>query len=95
MSGNVVRLIPRPRVSRSKQTGPMNTSIEMANMLGDIAGMEESGGCLVMGLNRRTMDAIWRRGLVAQYECHGSRLCLSPVGRNVLRYWRFKKGTDQ
>lgn len=85
---NVVRLVSKPRPSKGAQTGTCRTSIQMADMLGDIAGMEGHGGCPVAGLNAGTLGALRRRGLVADYECHGARVCLSPVGRNVLRGWR-------
>ena len=84
----VVRLHPKPRPKRGEQTGPMRTSMAMFLMMADIEGMEGHGGCPVAGLNARTLAALRSRGLVADYFSHVNRVCLSPVGRNVIRSWR-------
>lgn len=86
---DIVRLkVPSQPNPRRAQTGILRTSVEMADMLGDIAGAEECGGMTPQGCNDRTLTALRKRGLVADYDCHGPRVCLSPVGRNVLRSWR-------
>lgn len=87
---NVVTLKVKPRPSRSAQTGLMSTSYNMYLMMADIDGMEAHGGCPVAGLNKSTRRALFKRGLIAYYYSHVSRICLSPVGRNVLRSWRYR-----
>lgn len=87
---NVVSLVTRPRPSRGKQDGIMHTSYHMYLSLADIEGMESHGGAPRAGINTRTFRALFNRGLVACYESYGVRVCLTPIGRNVLRSWRLR-----
>ena len=86
--GQVVPIKPKPKTTGAAQTGVLRTSYQMFLMLADIEGMEAHGGCPLVGLNKNTQRALFRRGLIAYYKSHGNRGCLSPIGRNVLRSWR-------
>jgi hypothetical protein len=88
MSAEIVRLVPRQKLSRSEQRTSYRISMEMFTLLKDVEGMEDHGGWPVVA--GRSYKAVKRRGLVAEYSYRqeDTRACLSPMGRRAIRLFQ-------
>lgn len=85
--GSVVTLKVRPRPPRGVQDGLLRTSYQMYLMLCEISALEDRGGAACCALSFNTLGALRARGLVAEYQSYGARVCLSPIGWNVKASW--------